>query len=127
MTIPLPQPGNPGGKPNRHGPPDLDAIESLHDKAVAMIKQVYDPEIPVNVYELGLIYKIDADEATGKVVIDMTLTSANCPEAQTLPGEVRQQVKAIPQVTECDLNMVWDPPWDKDKMSDEAKLQLGLL
>lgn len=105
------------------GPPP----ESLHDQIVWALKQVYDPEIPISIYELGLIYKIDLDEATGAVKIEMTLTTPNCPEAQYLPGQVRQSVLNLPGVESCDVEIVWDPPWSKEMMSDEAKLHLGLI
>ena len=97
----------------------------LKDKVVAEIKKIYDPEIPVNIYELGLIYKIEVDEKN-KVNIDMTLTSPNCPVAETLPNQVQDNVKGVEGVSDVKLNVVWEPPWDKDKMSEAAKLELNL-
>ena len=98
----------------------------LKPHVIEAVSSVYDPEIPVNIYELGLIYDITVD-AAGVVGIRMTLTSPMCPAAQTLPVEVKTKVKAIPGVTNANVDIVWDPPWDKDKMSEAAKLQLGLL
>ena len=98
----------------------------LKPQVIEVVSKVYDPEIPVNIYELGLIYDITVD-AAGLVGIRMTLTSPACPAAQSLPVEVSDKVKAIPGVTDAKVDVVWDPPWDKDKMSEAAKLQLGLL
>ncbi len=98
----------------------------LKPHVIEAVSSVYDPEIPVNIYELGLIYDITVD-AAGVVGIRMTLTSPMCPAAQSLPAEVKTKVKAIPGVTDANVDIVWDPPWDKDKMSEAAKLQLGLL
>ena len=100
-------------------------MEKLKEKIILEIKKIYDPEIPVNIYELGLIYNIDIDEKN-KVNIDMTLTSPNCPVAETLPNEVKDNVLGIDGVSDVDLKIVWDPPWDKDKMSEAAKLELNL-
>jgi len=100
-------------------------MSELKEKVILEIKKIYDPEIPVNIYELGLIYNIDVDEKN-KVNIDMTLTSPNCPVAESLPNNVKHNVLKIDGVTDVDLNLVWDPPWDKDKMSEAAKLELNL-
>ena len=100
-------------------------MSELKEKIILEIKKIYDPEIPVNIYELGLIYNIDVDEKN-KVNIDMTLTSPNCPVAESLPNNVKHNVLKIDGVTDVDLNLVWDPPWDKDKMSEAAKLELNL-
>ena len=97
----------------------------LKDKIIIEVKKIYDPEIPVNIYELGLIYNIEIDEKN-KVNIDMTLTSPNCPVAESLPNSVKDNVLKVDGVTDVDLNLVWDPPWDKDKMSEAAKLELNL-
>ncbi len=97
----------------------------LKDKVIAEIKKIYDPEIPVNIYELGLIYDINIDK-NNKVKIDMTLTSPNCPVAESLPNEVKNSVKEINEVKDVDLNLVWEPPWDKSMMSEAAKLELNL-
>lgn len=98
----------------------------LENKIVEVLKTIYDPEIPVDIYELGLIYevKIDADK---NVIIDMTLTSPNCPVAETMPKEVEGKVGEIEGVTSAKVAIVFDPPWDKDMMSEEAKLELGFL
>ena len=100
-------------------------MSDLKKKIILEIKKIYDPEIPVNIYELGLIYNIDIDEKN-KVNIDMTLTSPNCPVAESLPNSVKDSVLKVDGVSDVDLNLVWDPPWDKDKMSEAAKLELNL-
>ena len=100
-------------------------MSDIKSKVVEEIKKIYDPGIPVNIYELGLIYKIDIDEKN-KVNIDMTLTSPNCPVAESLPNEVKENIKKVEGVSDVNLNIVWDPPWDKDKMSEAAKLELNL-
>ena len=97
----------------------------LKDKVIAEIKKIYDPEIPVNIYELGLIYDINIDDKNN-VKIDMTLTSPNCPVAESLPNEVKESVKEINEIKNVDLNLVWDPPWDKSMMTESAKLELNL-
>jgi FeS assembly SUF system protein len=97
----------------------------LEGKVIAALSSVYDPEIPVNIYELGLIYKIDID-AEKNVSIQMTLTAPACPVAGTLPGEVERKVEAIDEVTKATVDLVWDPPWSRDMMSESALLQLGM-
>jgi FeS assembly SUF system protein len=104
-----------------------DDVDTPEGQVVERIKQVFDPEIPVNVYDLGLIYLVRVNPRTGKCIINMTLTSPACPEAQTLPEQVRLAAEEVQAVDEATVNMVWDPPWDRDKMSDEAKLSLGML
>ena len=100
-------------------------MNDLKEQVVSEIKKIYDPEIPVNIYELGLIYKIEIKEAK-KVNIDMTLTSPNCPVAESLPRMVKDNILKLDGVDDVDLNLVWDPPWTKDKMSEAAKLELNL-
>jgi len=100
-------------------------MSEIKNKVIEEIKKIYDPEIPVNIYELGLIYKIDVDEKN-KVNIDMTLTSPNCPVAESLPKEVKDNIMKIEKVSDVNLNLVWEPPWDKDRMSEAAKLELNL-
>ena len=100
-------------------------MSELKEKIVSEIKKIYDPEIPVNIYELGLIYKIEIKE-TKKVNIDMTLTSPNCPVAESLPKMVKDNILKLAGVDDVNLNLVWDPPWTKDKMSEAAKLELNL-
>ena len=100
-------------------------MSELKEKVILEIKKIYDPEIPVNIYDLGLIYKVMADEKN-KVNIDMTLTSPNCPVAESLPVDVKNIVLKMEDVTDVELNLVWEPPWDKDKMSEAAKLELNL-
>ena len=105
----------------------LENANDLEQKVVAVCRNVFDPEIPVNIYDLGLIYEVVGDEATGEVSIKMTLTSPACPVAGSLPGEVEQRVREVEGVRDVKLELVWDPPWDKDMISDEVKLQLGIL
>ena len=100
-------------------------MSELKEKVILEIKKIYDPEIPVNIYELGLIYNIDIDEKN-KVNIDMTLTSPNCPVAESLPNSVKDNVLKVDGVSDVDLKLVWDPPWGKDRMSEAAKLELNL-
>ena len=100
-------------------------MSDIKNKVIEAVKKIYDPEIPVNIYELGLIYKVDVDEKN-KVNIDMTLTSPNCPVAESLPNEVRDNIKKVEGVSDVNLNLVWEPPWDKDKMTEAAKLELNL-
>ena len=100
-------------------------MDKLKEKVISEIKKIYDPEIPVNIYELGLIYNINIDKKN-KVNIDMTLTSPNCPVAESLPNSVKDNVLKVDGVSDVDLKLVWDPPWDKDKMSEAAKLELNL-
>ena len=109
---PAAAPGAPGG--------------DLYEAVIAAIKDIYDPEIPVNIYDLGLIYGVDvADD--GGVTVAMTLTTPHCPVAESMPGEVELRVGAVPGVRDAEVNLVWDPPWDPAKMSDEARLELGML
>ena len=89
------------------------------------IKKIYDPEIPVNIYELGLIYNLEVDEKNN-VKVDMTLTSPNCPVAESLPNQVKENIKKIEGVNDVDLQLVWEPPWTKDRMSESAKVELNL-
>ena len=104
-----------------------DPNKSLDERIVDVIKEVYDPEIPVNIYELGLIYDVTVDESTSDVKVLMTLTSPACPAAQSLPLEVRRNIARIPEVNEVDVEIVFAPPWGPEKMSDEAKLRLGMF
>ena len=98
---------------------------NLKEKVIAEIKKIYDPEIPVNIYELGLIYDIKIDEKNN-VKINMTLTTPNCPVAESLPKEVKVSILEIKEVNKVDLDLVWEPPWDKSMMSEAAKLELNL-
>ena len=98
----------------------------LYEAVVAALKDIFDPEIPVNIYDLGLIYGVDVEDAGG-VIVTMTLTTPHCPVAESMPGEVELRVDAVPGVRDCEVNLVWDPPWDPAKMSDEARLELGML
>ena len=99
---------------------------ALKEKVLAAIRTCYDPEIPVNIYDLGLIYDTQV-EPTGEVRVKMTLTAPACPAAGTLPGEVEDKIRVLPSVKDVKVEVVWDPPWDKSKMSEAALLQLGLF
>jgi FeS assembly SUF system protein len=102
------------------------AAKPDEESIIAAVAQVYDPEIPVNIYELGLIYAIDIHD-DGRVKVEMTLTAPACPSAQELPEEVQNAVMAVPGVTACEVETVWDPPWDPSRMSEEARLQLNMF
>jgi len=101
-------------------------MSELKEKIILEIKKVYDPEIPVNIYELGLIYKLDIDQVNKKANIEMTLTSPNCPVADSLPNLVKEKVLKVEGIESVDLKLVWSPPWTKDMMSEAAKLELNL-
>ena len=100
-------------------------MNNLKEKIINEIKKIYDPEIPVNIFELGLIYKIEVID-NKKVLIEMTLTSPNCPVAESLPNSVKENILKIDGVEDVELKLVWDPPWTKEKMSEAAKLELNL-
>ncbi|MFN4275339.1 MAG: SUF system Fe-S cluster assembly protein [Ferrovibrio sp.] len=102
------------------------SLEDLREQVVEAVKTVYDPEIPVNIYELGLIYKVEVNEARD-VQIEMTLTSPNCPAAQSMPAEVEQKTRSIDGVGEVTVDVVWDPPWSPEHMSEAARLELGIM
>lgn len=103
----------------------MDTVQ-VTEQIVEMLRTCYDPEIPVDIYEMGLIYDIKV-EPTGEAEIKMTLTSPNCPAAQSIPAEVEEKVKSVPEVTDARVEIVWEPPWNLDLMSEEAKLELGLM
>jgi FeS assembly SUF system protein len=105
-------PGEPGG--------------DLYERVIDALKEIYDPEIPVNIYDLGLIYGVDVTDE-GDVAITMTLTTPHCPVAESKPGEVELRASAVPGVRDAEVNLVWDPPWGPNLMSDEARLELGML
>ena len=98
----------------------------IEERIIAMLKTVFDPEIPVNIYDLGLIYKIDLQD-DGEAVVDMTLTAPNCPAADFIMEDVRQKIESVEGVTAATVNLVFEPEWDKDMMTEEAKLELGFL
>jgi len=100
-------------------------MSNIKNKIIEEIKKIYDPEIPVNIYELGLIYKLEVDDKN-KVNVDMTLTSPNCPVAESLPKQVKDNIMKVKGVSDVNLKLVWEPPWDKSKMSEAAKLELNL-
>lgn len=99
---------------------------ALYDAVVDTLKEIYDPEIPVNIYDLGLIYGVEVTD-DAHAIVTMTLTTPHCPVAESMPGEIEMQVGAVPGVGHAEVNLVWDPPWDPGKMSDDAKLELGML
>jgi FeS assembly SUF system protein len=103
----------------------LPANATLHDKVIAALRSIYDPEIPVNLYDLGLIYKIDIQGQD--VAIDMTLTTPHCPVAESMPGQVECALREIDGIGKVSVRLTWDPPWTMDKLSDEVKLSLGIL
>lgn len=100
--------------------------EDIKENVIAMLKTIYDPEIPINIYELGLIYETDVS-ASGNVVIEMTLTAPGCPVAQTFPGDIEGKVGTVDGVNKVHVELVWDPPWTREMMSESAKLQLGMF
>ena len=108
---------NPGSNPAGAKPTE--------DMLIAAVANVYDPEIPVNIYELGLIYTIDIQD-DGRVKVEMTLTAPACPSAQELPLQVQEAIMSVPGVTDCEVETVWDPPWDPSRMTEEARLQLNM-
>ena len=98
----------------------------LEENVVTALKQIYDPEIPINIYDLGLIYRVHVDEH-GAATVDMTLTTPGCPVAQTFPGQVEQAIRTVDGIASACVSLVWEPPWTKDRMSQAALLELGLL
>ncbi len=98
----------------------------LEQEVIDLLKTIFDPEIPVNIYELGLIYKVEITPSFNAIV-EMTLTTPACPVAESLPGEVKERIKGIPEINEVFVDLVWEPQWNMEMMSDEAKLQLGML
>ncbi|MBK6641019.1 MAG: SUF system Fe-S cluster assembly protein [Bacteroidia bacterium] len=103
----------------------MEAIKTLEERVVDVLKTCFDPEIPVNIYDLGLIYEIKVDEGND-VKVKMTLTSPACPVAETLPPDVEQKIREIPDVNKATVTITFDPPWDKEMMSEEARLELGM-
>jgi FeS assembly SUF system protein len=105
--------------------PVAEGDEALQDAVIEALKEIYDPEIPVNIYDLGLIYGVEING--GHALVTMTLTTPHCPVAESMPGEVELRVGAVPGIGDAEVNLVWDPPWGPDKMTDEARLELGML
>ena len=105
--------------------PVAEGDEALQDAVIDALKEIYDPEIPVNIYDLGLIYGVEIND--GHALVTMTLTTPHCPVAESMPGEVELRVGAVPGIGDAEVNLVWDPPWGPDKMTDEARLELGML
>jgi FeS assembly SUF system protein len=108
------------------GPQAADPGGDLYEAVVEALKDIYDPEIPVNIYDLGLVYDVEIT-AEHHARVKMTLTSPHCPVAESMPGEVELRVGAVPGIGDAEVELVWDPPWDPQKMSDEARLELGML
>ena len=110
--------------------PSAEAADSgsgdLQADVIAALKEIYDPEIPVNIYDLGLIYAVEVSD-NAEAIVTMTLTTPHCPVAESMPGEIELRVGSVPGVGHAEVNLVWDPPWDPSKMTDEAKLELGML
>ncbi|OGV51422.1 MAG: SUF system Fe-S cluster assembly protein [Legionellales bacterium RIFCSPHIGHO2_12_FULL_42_9] len=102
------------------------ASDALKEEVIAALKTVYDPEIPVNIHDLGLIYDVSIDDKN-HVSIQMTLTTPGCPVAQTFPGTVEQRVNEVPGVSDCTVELVWDPPWSQERMTEAARLELGIF
>src|SRR5215510_14295242 len=128
-VVQTPAPGSPAGAAQMETAgmtSDPEKTAALKPLIVAALSAVFDPEIPVNIYDLGLIYDVIVD-ASSRVGIRMTLTAPACPAAQYLPDRVRQTVEAVPEVSEAVVDVVWDPPWSRERMSDAAKLQLGMF
>ena len=107
------------------GPVATEPGGEVYEAVIDALKGIYDPEIPVNIYDLGLIYGVEVND--GHAIISMTLTTPNCPVAESMPGEIELTVGSVPGVGHAEVNLVWDPPWDPGKMSDEAKLEMGML
>jgi len=106
--------------------PEGEALPQVTEEGViAALKTVFDPEIPVDIYELGLIYAIELEDS-GKVKVEMTLTTPSCPSAQELPGMAEESIRQVPGVTDCQVEIVWDPPWDQSRMSEDARLALNM-
>ena len=124
--LPEDSPANAQSESTSNITPDPAKMDELAPRVIEALKTVYDPEIPVNIFEMGLIYDVVVD-ADGQVGVKMTLTAPACPAAQSLPIEVRDKAKSVDGVTDAKVEVVWDPPWTKDRMSDAAKLQLGMF
>ena len=119
-----------GSAPATSRPPTMKAsadTRTVDEKVLDALRSVFDPEIPINIYDLGLIYNVEVDAESKHASITMTLTTPACPVAGTLPGEVRARVEQLDEIDTADVDLVWDPPWTRDKLTEEAKLQLGLL
>ena len=121
-----PAPVHPQPQPQSPHPQQTPRQREIEIKVLGALRTIYDPEIPVNIYDLGLIYEVKVDE-TDAVHVKMTLTAPGCPVAGSLPAEVEQKIEAIPEVRTADVELVWDPPWSKDMMSESAMLDLGFL
>ncbi len=106
--------------------PTSHPTDALREEVVKVMRTVFDPEIPVNIYELGLVYRVDVSDA-GFVRVDMTLTAPNCPAAGSLPNEVQTKIKSVPGVSDAEVKVVWEPQWTKEMMSEAAKLELGFM
>lgn len=127
MTTTPPTPSSDFEGPMHESTPNLSIEQKLIEgKVVAAVRNIYDPEIPLNIYDLGLIYKIELDPEN-RVKVQMTLTAPGCPVAGSLPAEVERKIEAVEEVKSAEVELVWDPPWSKDRMSEAARLTLGLF
>ena len=126
-SLPVHGSGRPADAGGVNAQPPADAEAPLEERVRAQLKTIYDPELPLNIYDLGLIYDVQVDEAGGDVYVKMTLTTPACPVAQSMPGMVEAKVKELPGVESARVELVWDPPWSKDMLSEAAKLELGLF
>ena len=128
MSEQTPAPPSPAPDPATPGLRQLSGIERniIQAQVLEAVQTCYDPEIPVNIFELGLVYEIVVSEV-GFVTVKMTLTTPHCPVAESMPGEVELRVLSVPGIRDAEVKLVWDPPWDPSKMSDEARLELGML
>lgn len=115
-----------GGSSDDNTAPAVSSDAPLEERVVEALKTIYDPEIPVNIYELGLIYNVEIDQ-DNKVAVTMTLTTPGCPVAGSMPGQVERTVKSVEGVSDATVELVWDPPWTPDRMTDEARLTLGMF
>ncbi len=106
---------------------DIELHQKIEERVIEVLRTVYDPEIPVNIYDLGLIYRIELNNDATELAVDMTLTAPNCPAADFIMEDVRQKLESIQELNKVDVSLVFEPEWDKDMMSEEAKLELGLL
>ncbi len=130
QDLALPMPNSQGYQAPSHGlatPVSEDELQALEERIIAALKTVFDPEIPVNIYDLGLIYGLNLEPQIAHVEIEMTLTAPGCPVAQTFPGEVEQRVMEVPGVNSAHVELVWEPPWTRERMSEAAMLTLGML
>ena len=124
LSAPAAQPAHGAWTPEGEAPPPAPKVSE--DAVISMLKTVFDPEIPVDIFELGLIYAVEIGD-DGRVKVEMTLTTPSCPSAQELPSQVEEAVRLVPGVTDVQVEVVWDPPWDQTRMSEDARLALNMF